>query len=537
MAVPQNTSGEKMKETFLCLDVESSFFGLYEKLRSIVANDSRVYHSKNEFIRTNPHWVRDHIHEMKGYIYWQKEIRSFLDLILKNQNNKGFFYEIFAPFNSPIAGHLNFVGGDCRVLFPDLGYGLVRLEVEADIEYLIVEGVHRIWQATGDTKWLEKNLNHLEKGIKYCLSDPKRWDNKYKLMKRPRTIDTWDFINRPDTGINRRILPDDPMGIMHGDNSGLYAAMIQLSKMFEICGQERKSSFWKERAEELRGRANITLWNGKFYIHHLPLDNAFYGVDEREQLSLSNAYDINRGLPTHKMAVSILDEYQKLRDLLKGEYFAEWFSLYPPYPQFYTYSAGSYINGGIASFVAGELAHAAFQHGREEYAVDILKRIAKKINEDGTLYFLYTKDGKNQGGGPSGWGAASLIYALIEGLAGIDDQKCSYEKVKISPRWVSADEKYAHIKIVYGPSDNTLEYDFRWDKEAKIIYLKLYPGPKEVEWNILLPPNYSLEKVERNKKIIPFKLANVEKSKYTVIKNNVVPAKGEFLTLFLQETL
>ena len=62
---------------------------------------------------------------------------------------------------------------------------MVRLEVEADIEYLMVEGTYRAWQATGDTEWVEKNLSRLEKGLNYCLSDPKGWDSKLNLMKRP----------------------------------------------------------------------------------------------------------------------------------------------------------------------------------------------------------------------------------------------------------------------------------------------------------------------------------------------------------------
>ena len=158
-------------------------------------------------------------------------------------------------------------------------------------------------------------------------------------------------------------------------------------------------------------------------------------------LSLSNTYDINRGLPTHSMAVSIIDTYRELREQTGS--FAEWFSIHPCYPRFERYEAGSYINGGIASFVAGELAHAAFQHGREAYGADILRRIAQKVTEDKALYFLYDKDGRNQGGGPSGWGAAALIYALTGGLAGVRDEGCCFERVTIAPRWAATGEPWA----------------------------------------------------------------------------------------------
>lgn len=78
-------------------------------------------------------------------------------------------------------------------------------------------------------------------------------------------------------------------------------------------------------------------------------------------------------------------------------HFAEWFSLDPPYPQFGPYPPNQYINGGIASFTAGELAKAALSEGREDYGVDILRRVAQKVAQDKAIYFLYTLDGKNQG--------------------------------------------------------------------------------------------------------------------------------------------
>ena len=497
--------------TFLSLPTKSPLYGFYENLKSIVEKDSRTISVGDNLIRPNQFWLRDHIHEMKGYIYWEPDVQSFLNLILENQTQKGFFYEILAQDDFD---HFDYVGDDNKKLISDTGYGLIRLEVEADIEYLVVEGAYRAWQATGDTEWICKNVDHCEKALKYITSDPKRWDSKYQLVKRPRTIDTWDFIDRSDSGTNRRILPEDPMGIMHGDNSGTYNAMILLSKMYSICGNNTKTTEWHENAEQFRQRANKLLWNGKYYIHHFNLDSTNYGIDERKQISLSNAYDINRRLSDHKMAVSIIDEYIKLKQSTKDEYFAEWFSLYPPYKKFFVYSAGEYINGGIASFVAGELAHASFEHGREYYAVDILKRISEKMQKDGTLYFLYDKNGNNLGGGPSGWGAASLIYALIEGLAGVKDNGCGFEKVELSPRWVAANEHEAHIRTMYGASGKFLEYDFQWNKEDKKIILHLYSEPKEIEWNILLPEKCNLKRVSINKNSTDFSIETIEDSHY-----------------------
>ena len=172
----------------------------------------------------------------------------------------------------------------------------IPLELEADVEYLMVEAAYQIWQATGDLEALKSRLPHLEAGLKYRLTDPTRWDAERGALKRPFTIDTWDFTyGVPDT--NRRIDPGMAMAIMHGDNSGLYQACRQMAKMSRAAGAKSKARTWDERAEALRQRINDLCFNGRFYTHQILLQPVNTGVREEDILSLSNAYDINRGLP------------------------------------------------------------------------------------------------------------------------------------------------------------------------------------------------------------------------------------------------
>ena len=79
---------------------------------------------------------------------------------------------------------------------PDDNLALVRIELEADIEYLVVDGAVMVYKATGDDEWIKSVLPALEKGIDYITSDSKRWDEEHGLVKRPFTIDTWDFLNK-----------------------------------------------------------------------------------------------------------------------------------------------------------------------------------------------------------------------------------------------------------------------------------------------------------------------------------------------------
>ena len=58
------------------------------------------------------------------------------------------------------------------------------------------------------------------------------------------------------------------------------------------------------------------------------------------------------------------------------------------------------------------------------------------------------QDRKPQGGGPSAWGAASLLSAVDEGLAGIVDAGVMYDAIRFSPRWPVTD--YTQVRYFTG---------------------------------------------------------------------------------------
>jgi hypothetical protein len=486
---------------------------LFRRLRATIAGDRSIHAYRGGHIQCNPTWVRDHVHEMKGYKFWEQDLTSYIDTLLALQHPEGFFYEMLMP---PENEHLTFVKPKHRLVDRDNHIGWVRLELEADVEYLMVEGAWTIWQATGDRRAMEARLPALERALNYCFTDPTRWDAKHGALKRPFTPDTWDFTYGKSPS-NRRIDPDTPMAIMHGDNSGLYAACRQLAAMFRIVGQEAKACAWEAKAAALRERINRLCFNGKFYTHQIHLQPVATGVKEEDILSLSNPYDINRGLPTHEMAVRIIDEYQRRRALRAKTHFAEWFSLDPPYPQFGPYPPNQYINGGIASFTAGELAKAALSEGREDYGVDILRRVAQKVAQDKAIYFLYTLDGKNQGGGPSGWGAAAVISALVEGLAGIHDDGTLMNRVTISPRFAAAGIDRAQVCVAYGPSPAYMALGYEHRPIERLIDLRLAGVAETAHLRVLLPKGATSARVLSPAGVWS-RLETLEQSRYLVFE-------------------
>jgi hypothetical protein len=463
------------------------FTDLFRAMRERVRGDRQTFHRKGRAIDTNPSWVRDHIHEMKGYKFWERDLTSYVDTLIGLQHPDGFFYEIIGE---AAHDHQAFVAPRFVRIEKEDNLAFIRLEMEADVEYLMVEAAYNIWQATGDLASMRARLPALERAINYEFTDPTRWDAKHGALKRTFSIDTWDFTyGVPDT--NRRIEPNMPMGIMHGDNSGLYQACRQLAAMYRAAGESARAEHWDKQAADLRERVNRLCFNGRYYTHQVLLQPVSTGVKEEDILSLSNTYDINRGLPTHEMAVKIIDEYQARRQSHEKTHFAEWFSIDPPYPKFGPYTAGKYINGGIAGFVAGELARAAFNHGREAYGADILARVARKVDGDGTIFFLYTADGQDMGGGPRGWSAAAVISAMVEGLAGIQDDDVQFRRITVSPRFVAAGIDRARVCARYGPTGAYVSLGFEHRAADRTIVLSLAGMGEKTHVRMLLPAGVS----------------------------------------------
>ncbi|GMU24642.1 MAG: hypothetical protein AMXMBFR13_47160 [Phycisphaerae bacterium] len=458
---------------------------LFQRLREVVARDEHVFTLEGGRVRTNPTWVRDHIHELKAFKFWASDLTSYLELLFKHQMKSGAFHEMIVRQRDPHATKVRpeFVHRNTAD-----GYNYVRLELEADIEYLMVEGAYQAWQASGDDDWLRKYLPALEKGMRWAMSDPMRWDERHQLVKRPFTIDTWDFTYGVSDQ-NRRVEPSTPMAIMHGDNSGMYAACRQLARLNTALGQDDRATEWTRQAEHFRETTHRVCWNGRFYTHqvHLPPSQGVPGVDETKILSLSNAYNINRGLPDHAQAVSILREYRARRDNLAGEYICEWFTIHPPYPMFFTYGPGQYANGALFPLVGGELCKAAFEHEMPAYAMEALHQCMSLIKRHNTLPFALSPEGEVQGGGPRGWGAAAFYSAIVEGLAGVVDEGKLFNSIRLSPRWPAADCRQVQFTARYGPSGATVGYRYGWQPDKNRIELSISGNPRTITGHVLLP--------------------------------------------------
>jgi hypothetical protein len=431
-------------------------------------------------------WMRDHVYQALGYRYFDRDMTSALDYFRRSQRADGSFDDFFA--------------------FPPWGKVQGRMEVEADLEFLFTQGVFQAWQATGDDGWLRACLPAIERGLAYITSDPKRWEPSLGLVKRPFTIDTWDFeFGGPDFDadgkpIGRHKIDDQTKwGIMHGDNTGLAYAMQILGQIYERQGDFGRAGFWRGRAAEQMQRLNGTSWNGRFFTHQVllqPVDVP--GVDLAQQLSLSNAYALNRNVLSFEQATGILNEYQRRR--AEGRAFAEWYSIDPPFPpnSFGTGPTwgdipGTYVNGGILPLVGGELARGAFRWGQETYGFDILSRYHFMLTRQGGSYLWYYAAGNPGISGTEtintdGWGSSAMVAALFEGAAGVADRDVLFRDVLVAPRW-AADPAVdqAQVTLRYGASYGYVSY--RWERlpEEAGLRMQVASAAQNGTLRVLLP--------------------------------------------------
>jgi hypothetical protein len=342
--------------------------------------------SKDTYYQYFVSWIRDHVHSLKGLKYFYPELKSGIDLYADFQRDDGMIWDNIGRRTKEKSGwDLRFAYDRFILPIEDNTYEFKRIPVENDVEYLFIEGLYYTWKATGDSVWMASKLNHALKAIRYSTTDPYRWSRRYQLLKRGFTIDTWDF--QSDSDIVRYIgAADDAMaidkdktrfGIMFGDNTGMAMSCRYLAEMLEHAGRQPEAQQVRQLGKTLMTRLNQLAWNGQFFTHHIPEDPTVQrdlGVDQSQQVSLSNAYSINRDL-THEQCVAIIETYQRIRQSMPSSSPGEWYSIYPPFQKGFRLQPWVYMNGGVTAVVAGELAHGAFEHGFEAYGVEILERL------------------------------------------------------------------------------------------------------------------------------------------------------------------
>lgn len=501
---------------------------LYPRVKSFMEKDILETEIDGKKIRgyrspdTRSIWIRDYSDMIRGFKYFECDLKSTIDHFAETQSARGRIFDYFTTFPEKLP---------CE---KENWTKYVRVPVEADVEYRFIKAAFIAWQATGNDEWIYGLIPKMEKALDYIFDNDQRFDKKHKLVKRPYTIDTWDFAYTASRHewLQFQIDNNTYWGIFHGDNSGYYDAMIKLGTLFNYFNKKEQAEKYLSMAHDLKKMMNQICWNGSFYTHFVKLNPVIInGVDEASQLSLSNPVNINRGVTDQQMAFSIINEYIIRKK--KSRSFAEWFSIDPPFPDGIfgdeKLVGGAYINGGIMPLVGGELAKAAFDNGFEKYGCDIIQRYYNMISENNETYLWYFPDGTPSGVDNStspeasptdGWGSSAMLYALIEGLAGVEDKHKKFRKIKLSPRWLSAEVSEAEVNISYKTSGSFVYYKYTFTDN--MIKLTVNCQESFIWFNILIPSHKQVRELTIDGLNIDFRIETIKKSKYINFERELI---------------
>ncbi|MCX7799570.1 MAG: hypothetical protein N2109_04430 [Fimbriimonadales bacterium] len=346
-------------------------------------------------------WLRDHVHTLKGMRYFADELKTAIELYRDSQRHDGMIWDNYYPRGEDENYWIvRFTEGGFYRAFEDKTGEFKRIPVENDVEYLFVEGIYNTWKATGDDAWMLSCLDSAVRALAYTRNDKAyRWSEALGLPKRGYTIDTWDFQSDVDSKVEgdpMRIRPGTTrFGAMFGDATGYAMGCRMLAEMLDRAGRKAEAEDHRRLASEVLQRLDQVAWLGTHYRHHVPEDPSVvrdFGVDEASQVSLSNAYSINRGIPREHCR-AIVNTYRRLRENLPKGSPGEWYTIWPPFQRGFEdhCGVGQYMNGSVTPIVAGELSRGAFEAGEEAYGADILDRLTDLGRRlQNRLYCSYT---------------------------------------------------------------------------------------------------------------------------------------------------
>ena len=90
-------------------------------------------------------------------------------------------------------------------------------------------------------------------------------------------------------------------------------------------------------------------------------------------------------------------------------------------------------------------------------------------------------------GGPDNWSAGLVLYALMEGLAGVRDQDTAFRAVRLSPRWSASEARNVTVTTRYAASTGYVHYRFQHDPLQKRISINATGTAAKCQLRVLLP--------------------------------------------------
>lgn len=171
-------------------------------------------------------------------------------------------------------------------------------------------------------------------------------------------------------------------------------------------------------------------------------------------------------------------------------------------------------------WVGGELCRGAFQNGREDYGVELLRQYSEHLRKTGGAKVWYWPDGTpgfrtvNEVN-YAGWGMAQWVQALEEGLAGIVDESAVLRDVEVSPRWLATGLKEAEASFRYAASEGYFSYQWKCGEKWQEIS---YSGSgNKLKLRMLVPRDAQAVKASLDGREVGYEIEMAGPSRYVCI--------------------
>ena len=191
-----------------------AFFNiLYHTLHSSTYAHGKTVRYNGKYYKYYSSWFQDHVFVAEGMKYFTSDVKSGIDLYADGQRKDGLIWDNYKHPYPDLESYweyrFNYGGFTYKPEDPRSSAIFVRIPVENIGEHTFLEGLYYAWKATGDDQWMKSKLDNALKAVEFVTSSPYYWSDEKKLLKRPFSIDRWDFQSDFDAEITGK----DFMGV------------------------------------------------------------------------------------------------------------------------------------------------------------------------------------------------------------------------------------------------------------------------------------------------------------------------------------
>jgi hypothetical protein len=127
----------------------------------------------------------------------------------------------------------------------------------------------------------------------------------------------------------------------------------------------------------------------------------------------------------------------------------------------------------------------------------------------------YVKPSVESSGGPDNWAAGTAMYALLHGLAGMQDKDVAFKSPLIAPRWTTTTAGKVAATACYPASGGYVAYQYEYLPAERKMTFEITGNAPSMDFHILLPMTMNnVKKVISNGQTVTYACSSIESSRY-----------------------